>query len=81
MEKVALMTTEEISQTMIDALNRFEEMKTEKDPPGLFSINKVSKILGRSHTTIKKLVKNGIIKTTKDGMITEQAINEYLNNE
>ena len=44
----------------------------------LYSINKVRIRLGKSHSTVKKAVKNGLIKTTADGQISESAINEYL---
>lgn len=46
----------------------------------LFTVNQVSKRLGKAHATIKKLIQAGILKTTKDGLITEQAINDYLQN-
>lgn len=44
----------------------------------LYTINEVRKRLGKAHATIKKLVAKGLIKTTIDGLITEEAINNYL---
>jgi len=44
----------------------------------LYTINEVRKRLGKAHATIKKLVAKGLIKTTIDGLISEQSINEYL---
>lgn len=44
----------------------------------LYSINEVRKRLGKAHHTVKKLVIAGYIKTTKDGLISEASINEYL---
>ncbi len=44
----------------------------------LYTINEVRKRLGKAHNTVKKLVKAGYIKSTKDGLISEAAINEYL---
>ena len=44
----------------------------------LYTVNEVRKRLGKAHATIKKLVVKGFIKTTKDGLITEAALNEYL---
>jgi hypothetical protein len=58
------------------------EMANEKEKSAkvdnLYTINEVRKRLGKAHNTIKKLVKAGYIKTTKDGLISEAAINEYL---
>lgn len=58
------------------------EMEAEKEKrktnDNLYTINEVRKRLGKAHNTIKKLVKAGYIKTTKDGLISEAAINEYL---
>lgn len=64
----------------------FNEWKEETDNTNkkaiendrLYTINEVRKRLGKAHATIKKLVANGLIKTTKDGLISEAAINEYL---
>jgi hypothetical protein len=49
-------------------------------PVKLYTINQVSKLLGRSHVTIKRIVEKGLIKTTKDNLITEIEINNYLKN-
>ena len=39
----------------------------------------VARRLGRSHITVKKLIKEGHLKASSDGMyVTEQAINDYL---
>jgi hypothetical protein len=46
----------------------------------LYSINGIAKLTGKSHRTIKKLVGQGVIKSTKNGLITEEAINDYLLN-
>lgn len=54
------------------------EKEKKKEFEKLYSINEVRLRLGKAHSTIKKLVKAGYIKTTKDGLISEAAINEYL---
>jgi len=69
---------EDIKAIMKNALYEFEKEKESRTPDRLFTINQVAKRLGRAHDTINKLVKKGIIRTTKDGLITESAINEYL---
>lgn len=53
-----------------------EKVQSEK----LFTINQVARRLGRAHATIKKLVTEGILKSTPDGLISEKSINEYLKN-
>ena len=55
-----------------------EEDERNRTSDTLFSINQVRKRLGKSHRTITKLVKSGVIKSTKDGLISEASINEYL---
>jgi hypothetical protein len=65
-----------IRAAMIDQQRQMESSSN----PKLYSINKVAKRLGKSHATISKLVEAGIIKSTRNGLITEQAINDYLEN-
>lgn len=55
-----------------------EEAAKEGQSDRLYSINQVRKRLGKAHATIKKLVDTGFIKTTKNGQISEAALNEYL---
>jgi len=67
--------TKIIEQATLNAMYRFNR----KDK--LYSINSIAKRLGVSHTTIKKLAFQGVIRTTKDGkFISEESINEYLKN-
>ncbi len=54
------------------------EKEKSKEFEKLYTINEVRLRLGKAHNTIKKLVKTGYIKTTKDGLISEAALNEYL---
>jgi len=81
MSEIILTTKEELSKTMKSVLIEFDKEKSFHSPPKLYTINQVCKMLGKAHATIKKLVVGGIIKSTKDGLITETAINEYLKNE
>ena len=68
----------EIKEILKAALHEIEKEKAADTPDKLYTINQVAKRLGRAHDTINKLTKRGVIKTTKDGLITESAINEYL---
>jgi hypothetical protein len=55
-----------------------EEQKKQAEGEKLYTINQVRKRLGKAHATIKKLIRLGYLKTTKDGLIPEASINEYL---
>ena len=55
-----------------------EEAAKEKQYDTLYTINQVRIRLGKSHKTIKNMVLAGIIKSTSNGLISEAAINEYL---
>lgn len=55
-----------------------EENSKVKQSDRLYTINEVRKRLGKAHSTIKKLILSGYIKTTKNGLISEAALNDYL---
>lgn len=55
-----------------------EEQRKDREGEKLYTVNQVRKRLGKAHNTIKKLIKLGYLRTTKDGLITEASINEYL---
>lgn len=70
-----------------DLKKEFNEMKREmiahldeKKELHLFTINQVAKKLGMSHSTVKKLVRSGALKATRNDRITEDAINDFLKN-
>ena len=71
-----MFTINDIKQAVKDALVEHDRLR---DKDKLYSINEIAKRLGCHHSTIKKKVLSGLIKTTKDGLISETAINEYLN--
>ena len=81
MSEVVLTTKTELSQILRNVLIKYDQEKAKNKPPKLYTINQVAKMLGKAHATITKLVKSGIIKSTKNGLISEPAINEFLNNE
>lgn len=70
---------EELKEILKAAIKEIEKEKEATRPDKLYTINQVAKRLGRAHETINKLVKKEVIRTTKDGLITESAINDYLN--
>lgn len=59
---------------------RVEKQQEKQQSENLFTINQVARKLGRAHATIKKLVADGAIRATSDGMISERSINDYLRN-
>lgn len=78
MSEIILTTKQELEQTIRSVLIEFDKEKSISIPKKVYTINQVAKMLGKAHATIKKLVDKGYIKSTKDGLIPESAINEYL---
>lgn len=58
-----------------EALEEFEKRKNNNQT---YYINQVAKLLHKSPNTIKKLCEKGYIRTTADGQITQEALDEYL---
>lgn len=79
MNNIVITTQEELKNALRAVIIDLEREKKAQLPEKVFTINKVAKQLGRAHQTIKSAVKNGTIRTTKDGLIPESAIEEYLN--
>ncbi len=77
MENVAIFNKEDLKKAFFEALKEYE---TKKDSTKLLSINAVAKKLGKSNKTISRLVRDGFIKTTKSGLISESEIEIYLKN-
>lgn len=78
MTQVYLAQQDELKEALKMALKEFDEEKLKNSPEKVYSINAVSKMIGKAHATVKKLVKAGYLKTTADGLILESSINEYL---
>ena len=81
-DQIIVTTPETIKEIIIKALKEYDTNKAEqRSETTLLSINKVAKILGVSHATVKNLVENQTLKTTPDNKITEKELNKYLANE
>jgi hypothetical protein len=79
MQNLILADRNDLKAALKDALQEHQkelEKRTEDDR--LYTINSVARKLGKAHATVKKLVTNGLLKTTKDGLIPLSSINEYL---
>lgn len=79
MNEIVILTKAELKELIKSAYLEVEKEKELERPTKLYTINEVAKRLGRAHETINKLVKSGVIRSTKDGLITKSAINDYLN--
>ena len=71
-------TEEELYSVIYKVLVDFEKDKLKNQPEKLYSINRVAKMLGKAHATIKKMVENGTIRSTKDSLIPQSYIDAYL---
>ena len=84
MSEMIFLPKNELLQAIRDAIDeKFDSVEKKRritESPTLLTVTVVAKRLGRSYTTIKKLCNNGIIKTTKDGLIEESEIEKYLSN-
>jgi hypothetical protein len=54
------------------------ENENDKEADKLYTVNQVRKRLGKAHATVSKLISNGMIKTTKNGLVSEASLREYL---
>ena len=54
------------------------ENENDKKSDKLYTVNQVRKRLGKAHATVSKLISNGMIKTTKNGLVSEASLREYL---
>jgi excisionase family DNA binding protein len=82
MKDLAIMPKEEVRVLIQDAvktsLANYELSKRLESGDHLYTVNQIAKRLHKSHSTIKKLILEGYISVTKSGLISESAINEYL---
>lgn len=70
-----------IELAVLKALHKYDQSKyTKHSPDHCYNYNQVAKILGKSFTTIKRMVQEARITPTADGMsITRKEIDKYLN--
>jgi len=85
MGKLVVIEKEELIQTInssvLKALSEFDKQRNRNNSDETFTVNQVAKKLGMSHSTVKKRINQGYIKTSKDGRISERSIQEYLQNQ
>jgi excisionase family DNA binding protein len=81
-ENIIITTKEELKNAFFEwSLEIQAQTAAQESEAKTLSINKVAKRLGRSHSTISKMIREKIIRSTSDGkQIPVSALNEYLNN-
>ena len=79
MNEIVLVTKGDLRKEIRSVLIEHENEIKARISPKLYSKNQVAKKLGLAHATVSKYVKSGVIKSTKSGLITEEAINDFLN--
>ncbi len=77
MENIIITTEENLATVIRNVLVSFEDEKKARLPKKLYTVNQVAKKLGKAHATIKKYIQLGIIRSTKNGLIPEDAISEF----
>ena len=70
---------DEIRKAVASEFQRVETERKKLAGEKIYTINAVSKKLGRNFHTIKKYCKVGFIRTVPGGGIPESAITEFLN--
>ncbi|MDD4374962.1 MAG: hypothetical protein PHG67_13705 [Bacteroidales bacterium] len=78
MSEIVVTNPSDLKRVLKEAILEIDEERVMKQPEKVYSINAVSKMIGKAHATVKKLVKAGYLKTTADGLILESSISEYL---
>lgn len=79
MEKKVLLDGEDLKEIIKGALKEFALEQNKNRGEQLYNVNQIARRLGKAHATIKKLIAKGLIKTTKNGLISESSLNEYIN--
>ncbi len=78
MEGFILATKSELREEIYAVLLRFDAEKKAKQPAKLYTIADIARLTGKTYPTIRGFVKKGLLKTTKSGLISEKAFQEYL---
>lgn len=80
MSKLVITEDKTLENIVFNALIKYGIPQKDNNRIILYSVNSLAKKLGMAHKTIKKLCDDRIIRTTKSGRITEDALNDYLMN-
>ncbi len=75
---LAIINPSELKEIVKDALKEHDVEKRKEIAIEYYSIHRTGKIIGRSDRTVRRLIKDGIIKATKDNRISSLEIENYL---
>lgn len=80
MSKLIVMTADELTEVVKESVKTAIKSVLNEKEEGvkLYTINEVAKLLKKAHLTVKRLVSEGKLKTTKDGRITQLELNRFL---
>lgn len=67
-------------KTAVKTAIRELEMEKSNQVDKLYTINQLAKMWKKNHSTVKKMVLAGILKTTANGLVSESSVKEYLHN-
>ena len=79
--EIIVTSKESLQEILEQTIKKVDSENRKKENSKLMTVNQVAIRLGKAHATIKKLIAQGYIQTTKSGLISEDAINEYLGNQ
>jgi len=77
-QKMILMHPQEVENIFLNSLRKYG-IKPTVETQRIYTVNQAAKKLGMAHNTVSKHIKEGLLKTTAGGRVTESAIEEYLN--
>lgn len=75
-DELILIRPSALKQLIHECLTEHQQLTQSKQPARLYTKNQVAKQLGKSPSTIKKWVTEGVIKTNEIGLIPESEINK-----
>jgi hypothetical protein len=78
MEKVLIYSIQDIKTALKEAIREVEEEKAKTAIEPLYTINQVRLKTGKAHATIRKLVREGMIRSTRNGLIPKSALEEFI---
>ena len=73
-----IVTTESLKELLKTALKEYDNEKI--NPNAVYYIQEVARMFKCSPVTVKRLIQKGLLKTTKDGKVSQRSLDEYLEN-
>lgn len=67
-----------IKKSVRVALQEHDIEKKNGENMRLFTVNQVARKLGKAHATISRMLRDGVLRATQDGLIPEVELQRYL---